>query len=65
MFAKILGWLLKLVDVSVTLNGDLLHLKIDLGNTTVLDLEIDLIKDRTLKSGDKDYRSARVNVKEM
>jgi hypothetical protein len=48
MFAKILMWLLKLVDLSVTLDGDILTIVIELGSIKVLDLTIDLIKDKNV-----------------
>lgn len=43
MVWRILAWLLKLVDVTVRLRGDILSLKLILGKMTVLDKEIDLI----------------------
>lgn len=64
MFAKILGWLLKLVDIDVGLDGDILHIKITLGKITVLDIKIDLIKDKVEK-GTGDIRSARVNMRSV
>ena len=48
MFAKILGWLLKLVDLSARLDGDLLTIVIELGSIKVLDLTLDLIKDKNV-----------------
>lgn len=46
MFAKILMWLLKMVDISIDLEGDILTIVIELGSIKVLDLNIDLIKDK-------------------
>lgn len=37
-------WILGMIDVSVTLEGDLLHITLKIGNKTVVDWEIDLIK---------------------
>lgn len=48
MFAKILKWLLKMVDVDVSLNGDILTIVLELGGIKVLDLTIDLIKNENV-----------------
>ena len=47
MFATVLKWILKLVDVSIALDGDILTIVLELGNIKVLDLNVDLIKDKT------------------
>lgn len=51
MFKRILKWLLRLVDISVEVDGDVLHLVIELGGMTVLDKRIDLIKENTTQVG--------------
>ena len=45
MFAKILGFLLKMVDLTIDLDGDILTIVLELGTIKVLNLTIDLIKD--------------------
>lgn len=59
MFAKILGWLLKLVDLSVTLEGDILTIVIELGSIKVLDLTIDLIKDKNVTTKVRSVRARK------
>lgn len=60
MFAKILKWLLKMVDVSVTLEGDLLTVVIELGNIKVLDITIDLIKDDQVTTKVRSVKARKV-----
>ena len=61
MFAKILMWLLKMVDISIDLEGDILTIVIELGSIKVLDLHIDLIKDN--KPLSTQVRSVRARKK--
>jgi hypothetical protein len=68
MFAKILKWLLKLVDVEIRLEKDILYIVLSLGSVKVLNLAIDLIKDGNLESYDDpespiDVLRARVSAK--
>lgn len=43
MIKKILIWILKKVDVSVTLEGDLLSIRLILGGTTLFEYKLDLV----------------------
>ena len=60
MFVKILSWLLKMVDVNVNLDGDILTIVLELGSVKVLDLKIDLIKDNKENSAASSVRSVFV-----
>jgi hypothetical protein len=60
VFVKILSWLLKMVDVNVNLDGDILTIVLELGSVKVLDLKIDLIKDNKENSAASSVRSVFV-----
>ncbi len=49
MFIKIIKMLLKLVEISVFLHDDNLHIMLKIGNTTIVDYYIDLIPDENQK----------------
>jgi hypothetical protein len=44
-WVALLSFILKMVDVSVSLDGDILTIILELGSIKVLDLHLDLIKD--------------------
>jgi hypothetical protein len=60
MFAKIMAWLFTLVDLTVSLDGDILSIVVELGSIKVLDLQIDLVKDENEVSAVKSLNARRV-----
>ena len=57
-WAGLLGFILKMVDLSVSLDGDILSIVLELGSIKVLDLHLDLIKDND-EVASKAVKSAR------
>ena len=50
MFKKILVWLLKMVDVDVSLENDILTINLELGGMPVFTWSMDLIKEKSATS---------------
>ena len=61
----VLTFVLKMVDIDVTLKSDVLRIVLEIGGKTVVDWEIDLVKEKSISGSmikNSQFKSARVSL---